>query len=107
MGDERKPRNPARIAGTAARLGGLLAEGLLRRELLIGAVLLSTFTIVIGLTASSTSWKIGYCLAGGVGIVASFVTMRKEWTLQWLGSLCICVLNIALLVAYGRLTGDV
>ncbi|MGW0178289.1 hypothetical protein [Nocardia sp. NPDC003345] len=104
MGDQRKAKGSA---GAVARFGALLAEGLLRRELLIGAVLLSTFTIVIGLTATSPSWKIGYCVAGGIGIAASFVTMRKEWALQWLGSVVICLLNIVLLVAYGRLTGDV
>lgn len=107
MGDTRDSRKPGRIATATARLGALLAEGLLRRELLIGAVLLSSFTTVVGLTATDTAWRTGYCVAGGLGIAASFVVMRRKWTLQWVGSLGICVLNIILLVVYGRLTGDV
>lgn len=33
--------------------------------------------------------------------------MRGKWTLQWWGSPGICVLDIILLIVYGRLTGDV
>ncbi|WP_157228683.1 hypothetical protein [Nocardia brevicatena] len=107
MGDKRDSRGPGRAAPGAMRFGALLAEGLLRRELLIGAVLLSSFTIVIGLTATGVGWKTGYCVAGGLGIAGAFVMMRGTWTLQWWGSLGICVLNIILLIVYGRLTGDV
>ncbi|MEV6555645.1 hypothetical protein AB0M22_08010 [Nocardia sp. NPDC051756] len=89
-----------------AQIGALLAEGLLRREFLVGAVLLSTFTVVMGLTSDSTAWKASYCVAGALGIVASFIVMRRNWPLQWLGSISIVLINVILLVVHGRLSGD-
>ncbi|MFG1793129.1 hypothetical protein [Nocardia sp. NPDC049149] len=87
------------------KIGVLLAEGLLRRELMVGAILLSTFTIVVALNSTEAGWKIGYCVAGAVGIIGAFVAMRTNWRLQWLGSVGIIVVNMILLVVHGRITG--
>ncbi|OQS13957.1 hypothetical protein B0T36_17790 [Nocardia donostiensis] len=107
MGGTRRSRSLGKIAVVITRIGALLAEGLLRRELLVGAVLLSSFTVVMGLTSDGAAWKAGYCAAGGLGIAASFVVMRREWRWQWLGSVGICLFNVILLVVHGRLSGQI
>ncbi|WP_157101147.1 hypothetical protein [Nocardia shimofusensis] len=87
------------------RFGALLAEGLARRELIVGAVLLSTFTIVVALNSAEAGWKFGYCIAGALGIVGTFVVMRSNWRLQWLGSVGIILANVVLLIVHGRISG--
>lgn len=107
MGDIRRVRRPGATGTVFTRIGGRLAEGLLRSELLVAAVVLSSFTLVMGLTSDSAAWKAGYCVAGVSGIAASFVVMRREERWQWLASAGIAVGNVILLAVYGRLSGDV
>ncbi|WP_459548321.1 hypothetical protein [Nocardia sp. X0981] len=107
MGDTRRVRRPGATGTVFTRIGGRLSEGLLRSELLVAAVVLSSFTLVIGLTSDSAAWKVGYCVAGGSGIAASFAVMRREQRWQWLESVGIAVGNVVLLAIYGRLSGDV
>lgn len=107
MGDARRSQDSGGRASGVAKLGALLAEGLLRREFMVGAVLLSSLTIVVGLGSESLGWQVGYSVAGGAGIVASFVGMRREWPLQWLFSIGILVFDVLLLVVHGRIFGQV
>ncbi|MEV0293444.1 hypothetical protein [Nocardia sp. NPDC050710] len=88
-----------------AKIIALLAEGLFRRELLVGAILLSTFTIVVALNSAEAGWRIGYSVAGALGIVGAFAAMRGNWRIQWLGSVGIIVANVVLLVVHGRISG--
>ncbi|MEU1984338.1 hypothetical protein [Nocardia sp. NPDC019395] len=107
MGGARRSRDSGGTGSGAAKLGALLAEGLLRRELMVGAVLFSSLTIVVGLSSESLAWQIGYCVAGGSGIVASFVGMRRKWQLQWLFSIGVLAFNGILLVVHGRIFDQV
>ncbi|MFD8098400.1 hypothetical protein ACFV24_02595 [Nocardia fluminea] len=87
-----------------AKFVTLLAEGLLRRELVMGAMLFSTFTIVVALNSTEMMWKIGYCVAGTLGIFGTFYTMLVNWRFQWLGSTGIVVANTILLIIHGRIS---
>ncbi|WP_328389037.1 hypothetical protein [Nocardia sp. NBC_00416] len=106
MGYTRRSRRPGAAAVAVDRLGTLLAEGLLRNEFLVAAVVLSSITAVLGLTSDGVVWKVLYCAAGFAGIAATFVVMRKNWPLQWLASVGISVGNLILLVVYGRMSGN-
>ncbi|MGW0005331.1 hypothetical protein [Nocardia grenadensis] len=106
MGDTRRARRSGGAGAAIERLGALLDQGTLRNELMVAALVLSSFTGVLGLTSDGFGWKAGYCVAGALGVTASFVVVRKVRMRQWLALLCLSVLNVILLVVYGRMSGS-
>lgn len=106
MGDIRRARRSGGAGAVFERLGALLDEGMLRNELMVAALVLSSFTGVLGLTSDGFGWKAGYCVAATLGVTASFVVIRKTRSRQWLALLGISVLNVILLVVYGRMSGS-
>lgn len=106
MGDIRRARRSGGAGAVIDRIGALLDEGMLRNELVVAALVLSSFTGVLGLTSEGFGWKAGYCVAGALGVTASFAVMRRVRSRQWLALLGISVLNVILLVVYGRMSGS-
>ncbi|MGW1739849.1 hypothetical protein ACWCPQ_13675 [Nocardia sp. NPDC001965] len=107
MGDIHRARRPGGVGAVIERLGASLDEGLLRNELTVAALVLSSVTVVMGLTANGFGWTAGYCVAGSLGFAASFRAMRTDRPRrQWLALLGICVVNLLLLVVYGRMSGS-
>lgn len=87
-------------------LGARLSDGWLRHELLVASIVLSLFTLVMGLTSEHMGWRIGYCAAGTAGVTASVLVMRRDGPRQWVASIGIAVANVILLIVYGRMSGD-
>lgn len=107
MGDTRRARRPSGVSAAIERAGALLDEGLLRNELMVAALVLSSVTVVMGLTADGFGWTAGYCIAGIGGLTAPFVVPRKDRPRQqWLVPAGISVLEILLLIVYGRMSGS-
>ncbi|WP_327149312.1 hypothetical protein [Nocardia sp. NBC_01329] len=107
MGDIRRARRPSGVSAAIERIGAQLDEGSLRNELMVAALVLSSITVVMGLTADGFGWMAGYCLAGIVGFTGVFVVMRGDRPRQqWLVPLGIAVLEILLLIVYGRMSGS-
>ncbi|MEV3962518.1 hypothetical protein AB0M34_16725 [Nocardia sp. NPDC050193] len=106
MGDIHRARRSGGAGAAIDRIAALLDEGMLRNELVVAALVLSSFTGVLGLTSEGFGWKAGYCVAGALGVTASFVVMRKFRARQWLALLGISVFNVILLIVYGRMSGS-
>lgn len=107
MGDIHRARRPGSIGAVIERVGASLDEGLLRNELTVAALVLSSVTVVMGLTADGFGWIAGYCVAGGLGFAAALRAVRTDRPRhQWLALLGICLLNLLLLVVYGRMSGS-
>ncbi|GGL28121.1 hypothetical protein [Nocardia jinanensis] len=107
MGDLRRARRSGGAGAAIERIGALLDGGSLRNELVVAALVLSSITVVLGLTSDGFGWKAGYCLAGILGVTASFVVLRRDRPRQqWAALIGIAVLNVLLLVVYGRMSGS-
>ncbi|WP_280460700.1 hypothetical protein [Nocardia carnea] len=106
MADTRRSRHTDRVFAAVSALGARLSGGWLRHELLVASIVLSLFTLVMGLTSEHVGWRIGYCAAGTAGVTASVLVLRREGPRQWVASLGIAMSNVILLVVYGRMSGD-
>ncbi|WP_280398275.1 hypothetical protein [Nocardia carnea] len=99
-------RRSDRVVAAVAAVGTRLSGGWLRHELLVASVVLSLFTLMMGLISEHAGWRIGYCLAGAAGVTASVLVMRRDGPRQWLASIAIALVNVLLLIVYGRMSGD-
>lgn len=106
MGDTRRARRSGGVRAALERAVALLDEGKLCNELMIAALVLSSFIAVMGLSSDGLGWKLGYCAVGLLGVTASFVVMRKDWPRHWLVLLAISALDVLLLIVYGRVSGS-
>ncbi|NKY56444.1 hypothetical protein [Nocardia flavorosea] len=106
MADTRRSRHTERAVAAITTLGARLSDGWLRHELLVASIVLSLFTLVMGLTSEHLGWRIGYCAAGTVGATASVLVLRRDGPRQWMASVGIAVSNVILLIVYGRMSGD-
>ncbi|MGW6331414.1 hypothetical protein [Nocardia rhamnosiphila] len=106
MGDTRRVRRSGGRSAAIERTVAQLDEGLLRNELMIAALVLSSIIAVMGLSSEGLGWKLGYCAAGLLGVTASFVVMRRHRPRQWLVLLAISALAVLLLIVYGRMSGS-
>lgn len=99
-------RRSEQVVAAVAAWGTRLSGGWLRHELLVAAVVLSLFTLMMGLISEHAGWQIGYCVAGTAGITGSVLVMRSDSPRQWMASVGIALLNVLLLIVYGRMSGD-
>lgn len=106
MADTRRSRHTDRAIAAIMTLAARLSEGWLRHELLVASIVLSLFTLVMGLTSEHMGWRLGYCAAGTAGVTASVLVLRREGPRQWMVSIGIAVSNVILLIVYGRMSGD-
>lgn len=106
MGYTRRARRSGGMSAAIERAVALLDEGLLRNELMVAALVLSSIIAVMGLSSEGLGWKLGYCAAGLLGVTTSFVVMRRDWPRQWLALLAISALGVLLLIVYGRMSGS-
>ncbi|MGW5386103.1 hypothetical protein [Nocardia sp. NPDC003963] len=107
MGDIRRARRSGGVGAVIERVGASLDEGSLRNELTVAALVLSSFTVVLGLTSDGFGWTAGYCAAGLLGVTGALVVMRKDRPRQqWLVPAVISLLDVALLIVYGRMSGS-
>ncbi|WP_280421000.1 hypothetical protein [Nocardia carnea] len=105
MADTRRSRRTDRVVAAVITLGTRLSEGWLRHELAVASIVLSLFTLVMGLISEHAGWQIGYCAAGAAGVTASVLVLRRDGSRQWVASIAIAVLNVILLTVYGRMSG--
>ncbi|WP_157106065.1 hypothetical protein [Nocardia sienata] len=106
MGDTRRARRSGGVGAAIERAVALLDEGLLRNELMVAALVLSSVNAVMGLSSDGLGWKLGYCAAGFLGVTASLLVMRNDRLRQWPALLAISVLDVVLLIVYGRMSGS-
>lgn len=106
MADTRRSRYTGRVVTAVTAWGTRLSEGWLRHELVVASIVLSLFTLAMGLTSEQAGWRIGYCAAGAAGVTASVLVLRREGPRQWVASTGTALLNVLLLIVYGRMSGD-
>ncbi|MGH3928933.1 MAG: hypothetical protein ACRDTF_03035 [Pseudonocardiaceae bacterium] len=79
-----------------------LAEGFLREALIVGAVLFSVITLVIGATSGDPVWAVA-CIASGIfGTVLVLFAVARHWAFgrQWAAILGVLLLQSVLMVAF-------
>lgn len=106
MADTRRSRLTDRVVAGTTAVGVRLSEGWLRPELLVASLVLSLTTLALGLLSGHIGWQIGYCVAGAAGVSVSVLVMRRENPRQWRASIAIVLVNVLLLIVYGRMSGD-
>lgn len=106
MTDRRRSRYAGRLVASVNTVGARLSDGWLRHELAVAAIVLSLSTLMMGLTSEHAGWQIGYCAAGAAGVTASVRALRGEGPRQWVAPVGIALLNVILLIVYGRMSGD-
>lgn len=106
MADTGRSRRTDRVVAAVDTLGTRLSEGWLRHELVVASLVLSLFTLVMGLTSEHPGWQIGYCAAGTAAGTASVLVLRNAGPRQWVASIGIALVNVLLLIVYGRMSGD-
>lgn len=104
MGDTPRARRSGGMGAAIERAVAQLDQGFLRNELMVAALVLSSIIAVMGLSSDGLGWKFGYCVAGLLGVTATFVVMRRDWPRQWLALLAISALDVLLLIVYGRMS---
>lgn len=79
-----------------------LAEGFLRETMIMGAVLFSAISAVIGATSGDPPWAVGCVAAGVVGIVAVLVAVARHWAFgrQWAVILGVLAVQCVLMVVF-------
>lgn len=81
-----------------------LAEGFLREELIIGAVLFSVIVFVIGVTSGDLVWAV-VCIATGIfGTVLVLFALGRRWAFgkQWAVILGVPLLQCVLMFAFWK-----
>ncbi|HEV8557749.1 MAG TPA: hypothetical protein VGR06_15300 [Actinophytocola sp.] len=80
------------------------AEGFLRNELMVGAVLFSIIVIGIGATSGDPAWTIGCIVSGVAGMVLVGLAWRRRWSFgrQWAVIAGVLMLQIAAMVTFWK-----